>query len=60
MSAYVTARLGDVEICGVGVCVEDHGTGSVKDAVVGVGGEIVEELAEVGIGELGGRGLCGC
>ena len=30
----------------------------VEDAVVGVGGEVVEELTEVGLGELGGCGLC--
>ena len=60
MTACVTARLGDVEICGVGVSGKDHGAGPVEDAVVGVGGEIVEELDEVGLGELGGRGLCGC
>ena len=60
MSACATARLGDVEICGVGVSGEDHGTGPVEDAVIGVGGEIIEELAGVGLGELGGRGLCGC
>ena len=39
---------------------EDHGAGSVEGAVVGVGGEVVKELTEVGIGELGGSGLCGC
>ena len=59
MSACATARLGDVEICGVRVSGEDHGAGPVEHAVFGVGGEIVEELAEVGLGELGGRGLCG-
>ena len=52
--------MGDIEICVVGVSCEDHGAGSVEDAVVGVGGEIVKELTEVGIGELGGSGLCGC
>ena len=60
MSASATARTGDVEIRGVGVNCEDHGAGSVEDAVVGVGGEIVEEFAEVSLGELGGSGLCGC
>ena len=38
---------------------EDHGAGAVEDAVVRVGGEEVEELTEVGLGELGGCGLCG-
>ena len=50
MSAGATARTGDVEICGVRVSGEDHGAGPVEDAVIGVGGEIVEELAEVGLG----------
>ena len=57
MGACATARLGDIEICGIGVSGEDHGAGSVEDAVIGVGGEVVEELTEVGLGELGGRGL---
>ena len=39
---------------------EDHGAGSVEDSVIGVGGEVVEELTEVGLGDLGGSGLCGC
>ena len=39
---------------------EDYGAGSVEDAVIGIGGEVVEEFTEVGLGELGGRGLCGC
>ena len=60
MSACATARLGDIEIFGVRVIGEDHGAGSVEDAAIGVGGEVVEELTEVGLGELGGRGLCGC
>ena len=38
---------------------EYHGAGAVEDAVVGVGGEVVKELTEVGLGELGGCGLCG-
>ena len=59
MSAGATASMGDVKIRGVGVGGEDHGAGSVEDSVVGVGGEIVEELTEVGLGELGGCGLCG-
>ena len=53
VSAGATASTGDVEICGVGVGREDHGSGSIEDAVVGVGGEVVEELTEVGLGELG-------
>ena len=59
MSACATESMGDVKICGVGVVGEDHGAGSVEDAVVRVGGEIVEELTEVGLGELSGCGLCG-
>ena len=60
MSAGVTVSTRDVKICGVGVGGEDHVAGSVEDVVVGVGGEVVEELTEVGLGELGGSGLCGC
>ena len=60
MGACATARLGNIEIYGVGVSGEDYGSGPVEDAVIGVGGEVVEELSEVGLGELGGRGLCGC
>ena len=60
MGACVTARLGGIEICGVGVSGEDHGAGYVEDAVIGVGGEVVEELTEVGLGGIGGRVLCGC
>ena len=59
MSAGANASAGDVNIRGVGVSGEDHGAGSVEDSVVGVGGEVVEELTEVGLGELGGCGLCG-
>ena len=29
---------------------EDHGTGAVEDAVVGVGREVFQELVEVGLG----------
>ena len=60
MSAGATASTGDVNISGVGVGGEDYGAGLVGDAVVGVGGEVVEELTEVGLGELGVCGLCGC
>ena len=59
MSAGATASMGDVKIRGVVVGGEDHGAGLVEDAVVGVGGEVVEELTDVGLGELGGCGLCG-
>ena len=59
MSACATTITGDVKICGVGVGGEDHGPGLVEDAVVVVGGEVVKELTEVALGELGGCGLCG-
>ena len=59
MSAGTTVSMGNVDICGVGVGEEDHGAGSVEDAVVGVGGEVVKELTEVGLDELSGCGLCG-
>ena len=38
---------------------EDYGAGAVEDAVVGVGREVVKELAEVGLGEFGGCCLGG-
>ena len=38
---------------------EDHVAGAVEDAVVGVGSEVVEELAKVCIGEFGGCSLGG-
>ena len=59
MSAGATASTGNVKIRGIGVGREDHGAGSVEDAVVRVGGEVVKELTEVGLGEIGGCGLCG-
>ena len=59
MSAGATTSTGEVKICGIGVGGEDHGAGLVEDAVVGVGREVVEELTEVGLGELGGCGLWG-
>ena len=42
MGACATACLGEIEICGVGVSGEDHGAGSVEDAVIEVGGEVVD------------------
>ena len=59
MSAGATVSTGDVNICSVEVGGEDHGDESVEDAVFGVSGEVVKELTEVGLGELGGCGLCG-
>ena len=38
---------------------EDYGAGAVEDAVVRVGREVVEELAEVSLGEFGGCYLGG-
>ena len=32
---------------------EDYGAGAVEDSVAGVGREVFQELAEVGLGELG-------
>ena len=60
MGVCATARFGNIEICGVRVSGEDHGAGPVENAVIRVGGEVVEELTEVGLGDLGGRGLSGC
>ena len=59
MSAGATVSTCDFKIRSVGVGGEDHGAGLVEDAVFGVGGEVVKELNEVGLGELGGCGLCG-
>ena len=59
MSAGATTSKGDVKIRSVGLGGEDHGAGLVEDAVVGVGGEVVKELTEIGLGELGGCVLCG-
>ena len=59
MNSCATASTGDVKICSVRVGGEDNGAGSVDDAVIKVSGEVVEELTEVGIGEIGGCGLCG-
>ena len=59
MSAGATASTGNIKIHSAGVGGEDHGAGSVEDAVIRVGGEVVKELTEVGLGELGGCGLCG-
>ena len=38
---------------------EDHVVGAVEDAVVGVGSEVVQELAKVGLGEFSGCCLGG-
>ena len=40
---------GNVKVRGVGVGGEDYGIGAVEDAVSGVGREVVQELAEVGL-----------
>ena len=48
VSAGVTASTGNVKIHGVRVGGGDHGAGAVEDSVVGVGREVVQELAEVG------------
>ena len=40
----LAACSGYVEVCHVGVCSQDHATGSVDDAIIGVGGHIVQEL----------------
>ena len=58
VSACATASMGNVKIRAVGVGGGDHVAGLVENAVIGVGGEVVKELTEVGLGELGGCGLC--
>ena len=50
MSASVAERAREAEVSGLGVGGEDHVSGTVEDAVVRVGSEVVEELAKVGIG----------
>ena len=54
MSTGATASTEEVKICGVRVGGQDYGTGLVEDAVVWLGGEVVEELTEFGLDDLGG------
>jgi len=55
VGASSAASVAGVEVGGVGVCCEDHAAGAVEDAVVGIGGAVVEEMIEAGVG-----GCCGC
>lgn len=47
------------EKAGVGMCRQYHGASLVSDAVIGVGGNIVEQLVNSGCRGCGGRGLLG-
>lgn len=47
------------EKAGVRMCRQDHGASLVSDAVIGVGGNIVEQLVNSGCRGFGGSGLLG-
>ena len=38
------SRLADIEVCGVGVSCKDHATSAEEDSVVGVSGDVIQEL----------------
>ena len=54
VGASAAACFANVEVSGVGVAVKDHAAGTVRDAVVGICSEVVEELEYVGVGVLYG------
>ena len=37
-------RLSEIEVCGIGVYCKDHATSAEEDAVVGVSGDVIQEL----------------
>ena len=41
------------------MCCEDHAAGAVDDAVIGLCGEVVEELVHIRVGEFCGGSLFG-
>ena len=57
MSACAAASFAHVEVGGVGVADQHHGTGAVGDAVVRIGSEVVEEMEHVSVCGFGGRGM---
>ena len=36
--------LADIEVCGIRVTCKDHATGAEEDAIVGVSGDVIQEL----------------
>ena len=40
----VALRLADIEVCDIGVSCKDHVTSSEEDAVVGVSGNVIQDL----------------
>ena len=59
MGTSAAAPLGLVEVPGIGVDGKQHAAGAVCDAVVGVGGDVVQELVDGGASGLGGGSLLG-
>ena len=57
VGASAAARFADVEVRGVCVAAKDHAAGTVRDAIVGICSEVIEELEHVSVGILCGRGL---
>ena len=59
MGPCSTPRFCFVEVAGIGVSCQYHVACSVCGAVVGVGGDVVEELVDACVGVLCGGGLLG-
>ena len=59
MGASAAAGFGFIEETGVGVASKQHVAGAVSDAVVGVGGDVVEELVNGRAGGFSGGSLLG-
>ena len=59
VGASPAAGFAGIEVGGIGVGREDHVAGSVGDAIVGVGGTVVQELVDFVIGAAFGRRLFG-
>ena len=55
VGASAAACFADVEVRGVCVAAKDHAAGTVRDAIVGICSEVIEELEHVGVGVLCGR-----
>ena len=53
----VVLSLTDIEVCGIIVSCKDHATSTEGDAVVGVSGNITQDLKEGSVGVFGGGGL---
>ena len=50
VGASAAARFANVKVYGVGVAGKDHVAGAVGDAVIGVCGEVVQDLEHVDVG----------